>query len=129
MSSLNSLCQNINLINVVTVARFLVIFLLVTVGALFELMKYLMEFSLKLLYQLKELIRSITPIVLALIEMNTKVIYGLFVLISMCFKGNKNARLIYNRNDYIPRRITPNRHSNDRYYNAYKQSSPQPRYL
>lgn len=58
------------------------------VSGLAKCVEFVGNFSLKFMHEFSFLLRTITPIVLAVIELVGKVIGGLYLLIAMMFRGN-----------------------------------------
>lgn len=61
-----------------------------------DIIKYLLEYLLKLIDELSKLIKTLTPIVIHLINACGKIIFGLFQLIVTLFKRNPPPQPVYN---------------------------------
>ncbi|KAK3922879.1 Trigger factor [Frankliniella fusca] len=62
-------------------------FLCMAANGLGKCVEYVGDFSIKLIHEVSFLIRSLTPIFLAIIELVGKIIGGLYLLIAMIFRG------------------------------------------
>lgn len=61
-----------------------------------DIIKYLLEYLLKLIDGLSKLMRTLTPIIIHLINACGRIIFGLFQLIFTLFKRNPSPQPIYN---------------------------------
>lgn len=61
-----------------------------------DIIKYLLEYFLKLIDELSKLIKTLTPIIVHLINTCGRIIFGLFHLIATLFKRNPPPQPVYN---------------------------------
>lgn len=82
--------------NMKTAVIFVSVFVSTLVLGSVEILKYLLEYLLRLLQELSKVIQNFTPIIINLINLCGKTIFGLFHLIVILFKRNPPPQPIYN---------------------------------
>lgn len=90
-----------------------------------DIIKYLLEYSLKLINGLSNLIHSSTPIVINFFNVCGKIIFGLFHLIVLLFKSNPTPPPVYNAYiNYDPKKGMPNSFIFDKTFPKALPSAP-----
>lgn len=88
---------------------FITFFISTLVLGLIDIIKYMMEYSLKLINELSKLIQSLTPLMINLINLCGRTLFGLFHMIVTLCKKNPPPQPIYNAYiNYDPSKGVPN---------------------
>lgn len=78
--------------NIKETTKFLVLLLGTLLVGVIEGMKYLAEFSLKLLHELSFLMKTLTPFAIACVDMFGKVVGGFYILLAMIWRDSTKPR-------------------------------------
>lgn len=82
--------------NIKTVIIFISVLLSTLMLSSIDMAKYLLEYLLKLVKELSKLIEALTPVMINLINLCGRIIFGLFQLIATLFKRHPPPQPVYN---------------------------------